>query len=95
MNKQIECLARLLAANGSLDDIIDFLIEEKIMDASELPYYRREVSKPKYIWNLLNVAKQKESIMLLDYEWQVLPVERIKITVVTNRNSKNFTYNYV
>ncbi len=95
MNRQIECLTRLLALNGSLEDIVDYLIEENIMDASELPFFRREVDKPKQIWKLINDAKQKQKVLLFDFEWQLLPVERIKITVVSDRNSRVFSFNHV
>lgn len=95
MKRQIECLTRLLTLNGSLDDIVDFLIEESIMDASELPYLKREVDIPKQIWKLVNDAKQKQKVMLFDFEWQILPVERIKITIVSDRSNRIFSYNHV
>ncbi len=93
MNRQIECMARLMAIDGSLDDVVDFLIEEKIIDASVLPYYKREPNKPLFLWTLISNAKEK--VMLFDFEWSILPIERIKITIVTNSTSKTFGHRYV
>ena len=95
MNRQIDCFARLMSLQGSLDDVIDFLLEEKMMKPEEVPTYRKEVNKSQYVWNLFNEAKKAEKIMLFDFEWQLLPIERIKITIVTERSSKSFHHNHI
>jgi hypothetical protein len=40
----------------------------------------------------LQQAKIDEKIILLDYEWTILPREHIKIMVVTEKESQTFIY---
>jgi hypothetical protein len=41
------------------------------------------------------IASMKgNKLQLLEFEWIFLPVERIKITIITDRNTGEFTYNF-
>lgn len=88
--REIDCIARLFHINPQMDEMLEFMLQEHIIDAEELPFIKREVDKPKYIYFALNKAKAKGLIHLLDFEWTLLPVERIKITLVTNSATKEF-----
>jgi len=90
--KEIQCIDRLFHLNPQLDEMLEFFLQEKIIEPSELPSLKREVKKSEYLYNAMQLAKQKEIITLLDFEWSVLPVERIKITIITTRSSKEFSY---
>ena len=72
---------------------MDFLLEEKLIDTSDIPAFRLEKDKALYIYGLINTAKNSDRVLLFDFEWAILPLERIKVTVVTPRNSKEFVYN--
>lgn len=91
--KEVECIQRLITMALMIEEWMDFLLEEKIMDVSGIPAFRLEKNKALWIHTILNEAKKTEKVLLFDFEWTVLPVERIKVTVVTNRSSKEFTYN--
>jgi hypothetical protein len=93
--KETDCFSRFEALHGSLDEFVDFLIEENLMSQDNIGDFRRASNRPKFLHSLLLKHKQEDKIMLLDFEWVLLPIERIKITIVTERTSKSFTYNHV
>jgi hypothetical protein len=76
-----------------VEEWMDFLLEDKLMDVADITVFRLEKDKALWIHSLLNQAKKAERVLLFDFEWSLLPIERIKVTVVTSRNSKEFVYN--
>ena len=90
--REIECIERLFKLNPQLDEMLEFMLQEKIIYPSELPYLKREVKKANYLYNALQLAKQRDIVTLLDFEWTILPIERIKITIVTTRSSREFSH---
>ncbi len=47
-----------------------------------------------FLLTLLNKAAAEEIFMLVDYEWTILPEEMIAITVVTEREKKEFSFHH-
>lgn len=96
MNKtrrEIECLSRIQALNGALDDVLHFLLEEKLISQEQAKGARQSPDVPKEVHKILTDISKHDRIQLLEYEWAILPVERIKIVLVTDRNNKEFVYN--
>jgi len=91
--KEVECIDRLLTMGLMVDEMMDFFLEEKVMDPANMAAFRLARDKALYIYDLVKKAKLNDKVSLFDYEWVILPVERIKITAVTERNSKEFIYN--
>ncbi len=91
---KIQCIERYAALVGDYGDLVDFMLEEKIMHDSQIAEFKKETQKALYLWKLLAGERDKK-IMLLDFEWSLLPVERLKITIVTERTSKSFGFNHV
>jgi len=91
--KEVECIQRLLDVALMVEEWMDFLLENKLLDSSGIPAFALERNKALYIHNVLTEGKKTEKVLLLDFEWQLLPVERIKVTIVTARNTKEFVYN--
>lgn len=92
--KEIECLARLHALSGALDDVLEFLVSEKLIAPEAVKEAKLSPETPKVVHQMLADLSTTEKVQLLEYEWTILPVERIKILFVTDRNSKEFTYNF-
>jgi hypothetical protein len=90
---KVEFLKRLFLLGACQDDLINFLKTEKLINDFQLTAIFNESDKAKYLQNLLEELKRSDKLLLLDYEWSILPVERLKLTVVTERNSREFTYN--
>lgn len=97
MNKtrqEIECIARLQQLGGNVDDILEFLVGENIILKDEARALRLNPEVSKAMQLLLSTLSKNGKFQLLEYEWNILPVERIKIHVITDRANKEFVYNF-
>lgn len=92
--KEIECIARLQSLSGNVDEILEFLLTEKFITSEVVKATRISSDIPREMQKLLSTLSSTDKFQLLEYEWTVLPVERIKIIIVTDRMSKEFTYNF-
>jgi hypothetical protein len=91
LNNKIECVKALILKNG-YDDFILWLEENKLLDKDEWKAANSLQLKSELIVKTLGKAAESEKLMLLDYEWVILPLEIIKITCVTDREKKEFTF---
>lgn len=93
MNRKTEFLGRLFALASCIDDLVAFLIAEKLLSEFQYSCLKQEADKPKFIYTLLEELKKADRLLLLDYEWSLLPIERLKLTIITERTTREFTYN--
>jgi len=90
---EIDCLARLAEVAIPLDDILSFLVSEKIITMDQIKTVKSSSDHAKQVQHMLQELKQNDKIQLLEYSWTVLPVERINILIITDRNQREFSYN--
>lgn len=90
LKRQIECLKRLEELSGNSEDILAFLLAENLIDKSYIMAYRKSADKPKELQKLLANLSATNKLQLLEYEWSILPIELIRILIVTDRDSKTF-----
>jgi len=88
---EIECLKRYQEKLG-LNVLIEFLHDEKLTTEESFKDLSRSHEYPERIQFILNEALESEKIALLAYEWTILPVERIRLTITTERQHKEFSY---
>jgi hypothetical protein len=97
MNKtrrEIECIAKLQSLGGNVDNIIEFLLSEALINKDEVKELRRSPDLAKALQLILARLSKEEKLQLLEYTWNVLPVEQIRIYIVTNRSSQEFSYSF-
>lgn len=95
MKKKINCILRFMEKSESFYlDITDFLIEERLMKREELVNIDRPTEKAKFLVSKLENLLKTEIVMLVDWEWHILPIERIKLLIVTDSLQKEFTYGH-
>lgn len=90
---QILCLQRLQDTTGQLEDILQFLKLEQLVDDNQMKSVKLSADHAKEIQQILRDLQVRNKLQLLMYEWNVLPVENILISIITERNSKEFTFN--
>lgn len=90
--RKIECLDRLERLTGGMLEIVDFLVEEKILKHEYYHSMRKSPIPAKELERMLNELKKDNILQLLEYEWIVLPKESIKVTIVTDNAKREFTY---
>lgn len=90
--RQIECLSRLDNLNGAKNEILAFLLLEKLIVQNDIANVNKSPTPAKELQALLKQLQVGEKLQLLEYIWEVLPKEHIMITVVTDTVKKEFTY---
>jgi hypothetical protein len=93
-SKEIECLNRLEVLTPTYGSVLDFLHAEDLISKEERKGCIQTQDQGKWLWSKLSSLSKTNKIQLLEYNWEILPVERIKIIVVTDRNNKEFSFNH-
>ena len=88
---KIDCIKRLINVSAHAD-LINFLIDEKVLDKSELVKATNNKETAETIFFAINSAVKANHINLADFEWFILPKELIKLTIVTSHEHKIFTF---
>lgn len=90
---EIRCLARLDELLATNDSIMEFLIAEELLSKEQRKAIKASHDVPKALQEFLGSLKGNK-IQLIEYEWVLLPDERLKLTLVTDRNNREFSFNY-
>jgi hypothetical protein len=96
MNKptEINCLNRLFELTGTYVELVDFLFNEKIMDINEKNRVKIEVEKASFLLNIIHKAQKRDAILLATFDWIMLPEERIRLQIITERTNQSFVFNW-
>lgn len=92
--REIECIARLQSLGQSMDTVLDFLLNEGLATKDDLKKIKLSPEPAKEIQLLLSRLSTSGKLQLLEYEWIILPVERMKIHIVTDKSSEEFSFGY-
>jgi hypothetical protein len=90
LNK-IQCTKRLIQFAAS-EDIISWMNDNKLIDIEKWKTADSHQLKAEVIVTALLKASDSGKLHLVDFEWSILPIERIKITVVSEREKVEFSY---
>lgn len=91
-NKRLECIKRLLFLNNSYYEITDWLVANKLVTKENVIQCTRDQERAELILTSLKNGEQSEKLMLVTFEWQILPTEYIKIYIVTEQEQVSFIY---
>lgn len=94
MRKKIECLERLFALLKCRNDLLQFLKEEGVIndDTMQNTLHEHHGTHATKIAGMLEEAVRTEKLQLVDYEWTILPIELVKLTIVSRNSKKEFAY---
>ena len=90
LNK-IQCTKRLIQFAAS-EEIVSWMHDNKLIDIEKWKTADSNQLKAELIVTSLLKAADSDKLLLVDFEWSVLPIERIKITVVSEREKVEFAY---
>lgn len=91
LNNKIECLRRLVMTENHYP-LIEWLYDAKLAK-QDMFANKSYQAIAEIIFLTLSESVKNDAIMLLDYEWTILPREFIRITVITEKEKQEFTYN--
>ena len=94
MNKKVQCLERLFDLLDCYSEMVDFLVDEKLISNEELKELRLSYHKAEMIYNTIKRSLKEEKLMLADFEWHILPEERIRLIFVSSKQRLEFTHNW-
>lgn len=77
---------------GYYYEITEWLINYNFIKQDDLKSLSRESEKSNFIYRKLKELEQSGDLLLLDFEWQFLPIEIIKLTCTTKDEQKLFTH---
>jgi len=88
--REIECLNRLQELSPMYENLVQFLVQEHLMSKDELLVIKGAPERARLLQAKLATLSEGRQIQLLEYEWNLLPVERILITIVSNAGHREF-----
>ena len=91
VQRKVRALDRLFKLSNCFAELAQVLVEDKVLTQQQIRSVY-DASFTQYYHDLLEHALREEKLDILDYEWQVLPFERIKLTLVTPMRHKEFLY---
>jgi hypothetical protein len=89
--KELECIKRLVQ-KGYYHEIANWLIESKFIHGGDIQTLSRDLERAEFIYRKLKHLEEEGKLLLLDFEWQILPLEFIKLMCTTEHEEKLFTY---
>lgn len=90
--REIQCLERLHELTAAYEEFLQFLLQELLITRDELKAIHKapELDRAKLIQEKLATLSKERKLQLLEYEWTILPFERIHITIVTDNGHREF-----
>lgn len=92
-NREIMCINRLQEKTHEIDMLISFLKDESLINDQTIIDIKNSSDRAKTIHEVLKTLHSQNKLQLLEYEWKLLPVEFIKLYIVTDRNQAEFVFN--
>lgn len=89
--RETECLKRLQELSPVYEELIQFLLQEYLISKEELKVIKNSPDQGKLLQARLALLSEERKLQLLEFEWTILPTERIRINVVTDRGFKEFS----
>jgi hypothetical protein len=76
------------------EQILEFLVLERLIPSEEVKRISQlsVTLRGRELYDLVESLRSNPIVQMIDYEWSLLPSERIKITIVTDHSSKEFYY---
>lgn len=88
--REVECLKRMQALTPMFEELIAFLLQEFLISKEELKLFKASSEQARLLQAKLAILSDERKLQLLEYEWTLLPTERIRINIVTDRGFKEF-----
>ena len=88
--REVECLRRLQELSPVFEELKAFLGQEYLLSKEELRIIGVALDQARLLQVKLASLSDERKIQLLEYEWTLLPVERIRLTLVTATGFKEF-----
>jgi hypothetical protein len=89
--REIECLQRLQELTPVYEELLQFFTQQLLITNEELKVIRDSPEQAKLLQRKLATLSKERKLQLMEYEWTILPVERIKLTMVADNGHREIT----
>lgn len=89
--REVECLKRLQQLSPVYEELIAYLVQEFLLSKEELKVIKSSPEQGRLLQAKLATLSEERKIQLLEYEWTLLPTERIKVNLVTDTGFKEWS----
>jgi hypothetical protein len=90
--RRLKALEILTNRSTHVLDMADLLRADGVFSQKEFEEIKVSSSRVEYLFKALEKAKKEERLDLLDYEWQLLPTQRIVLTIVSSSGIREFRH---
>lgn len=94
INQKIKCLRRF-AELVEYNEILSFLNKERLITEEWLTDFNKSPQQSELLYLHLKKLYNEGKLTSLFYEWEILPEERITITISTINEYKTFSFNAI
>ncbi len=91
---EMDCIERLQELTGAVEEMLTFMVEEKLITMDHVKEIKSSFSSAKSFCLTVKRLMNTGALQLVEYEWVILPVERIKVLMVTDRATREFGHNF-
>lgn len=89
----MKCIERYIILYG-FNEIKEYLISTKLAEPVEANSKTRVPEQAEFVYFSLLEGEKSEKLLLVNYEWKLLPLEQIKITCISTREERFFTHGF-
>lgn len=88
--REVECIKRLQILSPVYEELIQFLMQDTLLSKEELKVIKNSPDQGKILHTKLVSLSEERKLQLLEFEWNLLPVERIRVLLVTEHGFREF-----
>lgn len=92
MLRKLRAMEIINAKSVHVLDMADLLAKDGVISSKQMEEIKTSNTKTELLFRAVELAAKDGKIDLLDYEWQLLPFQRITITIVTASGIKEFKF---
>lgn len=90
--RRLKALETLVNRSTHVLDMSNTLYADGVISQKDFEEIKVSSSKTEALFKALEKAKKEDRIDLLDYEWQLLPIQRIVLTIVSPSGIREFRH---
>jgi hypothetical protein len=69
-----------------------FLLENKLVSTDQVKAIRQAVNESKQLKEFIDTLRHEDRLQLSEFYWKLLPKEELTITLVSDRQTKEFGF---
>lgn len=90
--RKLQALKLITSTTHDAMDIANQLKTDNVLTSSDLERVAGAFDRSEILFILLEKAASEDRAYLVNYEWTVLPIQQVKLTVVGPNGIKEFSY---